>query len=151
MSTEERKPKAAPQPQRGGARRNYNTEKEKKTHTSPVPQSERQNYPKRPRRQGGGVGRTKKKGTRKAYSHVSQLSERPDYPDHDPVLNGGGSAGCQKKQRSHAKPGPKLRKRVLGHNRAAMSPRPAPTLGGGGRQDKTRRNTPKTTQKTQKT
>ena len=56
-----------------------------------------------------------------------------------------------KKQKNHPKPGPKLGKHVLGHNRAARLPRLTPALSGGSRQDKKRRNTPKPAQETEKT
>ena len=74
VSTEERKTEVAPQPQRGGARRNYTTEKEKKKSQSPVPQSEWKNTQNAPGPEGGGVGKTEKKRTRKTYSPVPQFS-----------------------------------------------------------------------------
>ena len=65
--------------------------------------------------------------------------KQPDYPDHGPSLSGGGRQ--DKARRTTPKPSPKTQKRVLGHDRTARLPRPAPALSGGVGRTKTRRNT----------
>ena len=74
---------------------------------------------------GGSAGRQKKNTkTRQSGATI----EWPDYPDHSPALSG----GCTHEEIRNTQPGTRTQKRVLGHNRAALLPRPAPALSGGG-------------------
>ena len=136
MSTEKRKPKVAPPPQRGESRRIYTTEYEKnhivQCHSRRGKITQNAPGPERGCRQGGKETNTK--------NIQFCATERPDYPDHGPALSGGGRPDEKTKEPSQTRP--KTEKTRLGHNRAARVPRPAPPLSTGGRHDKTCRNIP---------
>ena len=146
MSTEERKPKVALPPQRGGEAKLCHRKGEK-SH-SPVPQSAWQNCLERPPAPRGGIGRRKRNEHERHI--ILRLNRAARLPRPWPGTERGVSAR-RKKRRKHSKPSPKLRKHVLGHNRAARVPRPAPALSGGGSAGQNRQEHPKLAQETQKT
>ena len=116
-STENRKTEVAPQPQRGGARRSYPTEKDQiKSHTVLCHSRSSQNNQIAPGSERAGIGRTKKVRTRKTDCPEPQLMAPLTRPQ--PCTDQGG-VGRKKNAGTTPHSAQKLRKRILGHNRAA--------------------------------
>ena len=91
MSTEERKTEVAPQPQRGGARRNYTTEKEKKKITqscATIGVAEIPRTPPAPWGGGGSAGRKRNEHEKHTVLCLN-LAARLPRPCHGPELGGG--------------------------------------------------------------